>query len=236
MILNYNNYSFFSNDLNFNYGVLISSYKNVNLFNGNLKNDFFLNHKDYNFLFQKKKINNVYLPLFFYGMDAYYTNRVNYFFPFRGLRVLMLLIQEIFLRKKIVSFLSLENFKRLSLLLFFSIYNFSPKLNFLLKKSSFIYSKKTKNINSFNYFSGNFYKPLLTQLLIQKKLNMTFFLPEFLIYNNLFLKSKRFYGKLFKKNYKKTRNRLYRIKFNKRLKVQHKRSVIYKKLSLLTFL
>ena len=113
-----------------------------------------------------------------------------------------------------------------------NFFGLTPRLNFLVKKSSFLYSKKMRNIKSVTFINSFFYKPLLTRLLVLKKKKKDFSGVnnlEFLIYNDSYLRFKRFYYKVFVKLYNRVRNRLYKFRFNRFKKVLNRRNTIYKK-------
>lgn len=203
MIFIANNFCFFSNKINFNYGEVNSIYKNLTLVSVNLKNDFFFNQKQYRPFFFKYGVLNSFLPFFFRGLDYYWTSRIGYFYPFKALRHLALVNSKVYLSEQIQQRFQLKKSTFFLLSVFRKFYSYSPNVNFLARiKSLFFLKNVNVNVSFVKFIAKFIYKPLL----LRSGFNKQKYSWEFILYKDQYLIYKRYYKRFFRVKFKKTRS------------------------------
>jgi len=206
MVFLANNFYFFSDKVNFNYGEINSIYNNSVLVSANLKNDFFFNQKQYRLFFFKYGLLNRFFPFFFYGLDYYWTNRVNYFYPLKALRFLALKNSYVNLVEQLQQKFQLYKSNSLYLSIFRKFYSYAPHVNFLVRKKTLFFLRSTNvNVSFVRFIAKLVYKPLL----IRSRINQQNNISEFVLYKDQYLIYKRYYKKFFKMKFRKVRSVLF---------------------------
>lgn len=227
MIFVANNFCFFSNKVNFNYGEINSVYNNLTLVSVNLKNDFFFNQKQYRSFFFKYGVLNSFLPFFFCGLDYYWTNRIGYFYPFKALRSLALVNSKIYLNEQIQQRFQLKRSTFFLLSIFRKFYSYSPNTNFLAKiKSLFFLKNINVNVSFVKFIAKFIYKPLLLRSRFIGQVSSR----EFILYKDQFLVYKRYYKRFFRVKFKKTRSAFFFSRKNVLTKSLFRRRALFRRI------
>lgn len=230
MIFTANNFCFFSNKVNFNYGEISSIYNNSVLVSVNLKNDFFFNQKQYRSFFFKYGSLNVFLPFFFQGLDYYWTNRINYFYPLKALRWLALKNSYLYIIDQIKQKFQLNRSSIFLLSIFRKFYRYTPGINFLSQSKSLFFLKNTNvNVSFVKFIAKCVYKPLLVRSKYGRFNDRRGFF-EFTFYKDQYLIYKRYYKRLFKMKFRKIRAKIFSIKRNNVFKAFFRRNILIRRL------
>jgi hypothetical protein len=227
MIFIANNFYFFSNRINFNYGEIISTYNNLVLVSANLKNDFFFNRKQYRSFFFKYGVLNSFLPFFFRGLDYYWTNRFGYFYPFKALRLLALKNSQAYLIEQIQQKFQLKKSVFFLLSIFRRFYSYSPNINFLSKSKTLFFLRSTNvNVSFVKFIARLIYKPLLVRSKFIRQRDDF----EFVLYKDQYLTYKRYYRRFFRVKFRKLRSVFFSSRKNVLTKSLFRRRVLIRRI------
>ncbi len=221
-----NNFYFFSDKINFNYGEVNSVYNNLVLVSANLKNDFFFNQKQYRSFFFKYGALNSFLPFFFRGLDCYWTNRFGYFYPFKALRHLALKNFQVYLIEQIQQRFQLKSSAFFLLGVFRKFYSYSPNINFLVKSKSLFFLKSVNvNVSFVKFIARLVYKPLLVRSNFSKQKSGF----EFVLYKDQYLTYKRYYKRFFRVKFRRVRSVFFSARKNMLAKSLFRRRVLIRR-------
>ncbi len=229
MIFIANNFCFFSDKVNFNYGEVSSTYNNSVLVSVNLKNDFFFNKKQYRSFFYKYGSLNVFLPFFFRGLDYYWTNRINYFYPLKALRWLALKNSYFYVFEQLKQRFQLNRSSIFLSSVFRKFYQYSPGINFLSQVKSLFFLRNTNvNVSFVKFIAKCVYKPLVVRSKYGH-FSVRNQGVEFLLYKDHYLLYKRYYKRLFKVKFRKIRSKIFSVKKSSALKAFFRRKAIMRR-------